>query len=190
MIRVLIADDSAFMRKVLSDLFNGQSDFQVAGTAVNGKDTIEKVKKLKPDLLTLDVQMPVMDGLEALAIIMDECPLPVVMVSSMTQAGADATIRALALGAVDFVSKAGGPISKIEPIQNELLEKCREAATAHVSKIRTSLADSKPLIFTPKIEKEPDPPAIRKIEVTHNNQNSDCCPCKADSNFDIEQFKQ
>ena len=165
MIRVLIADDSAFMRKVLSDLFNGQSDFQVAGTAVNGKDTIEKVKKLKPDLLTLDVQMPVMDGLEALAIIMDECPLPVVMVSSMTQAGADATIRALALGAVDFVSKAGGPISKIEPIQNELLEKCREAATAHVSKIRTSLADSKPLIFTPKIEKEPDPPAIRKIEI-------------------------
>lgn len=164
MIRVLIADDSAFMRKVLSDLFSGQKDFQVAGTAVNGKDTIEKVKKLKPDLLTLDVQMPVMDGLEALAIIMDECPLPVVMVSSMTQAGTDATIRALALGAVDFISKAGGPISKIEPIQNELLEKCREAATAHVSKIRTSLADSKPLIFTPKIEKEPDPPALRKIE--------------------------
>ncbi len=164
MIRVLIADDSAFMRKVLSDLFNGQSDFQVAGTAVNGKDTIEKVKKLKPDLLTLDVQMPVMDGLEALAIIMDECPLPVIMVSSMTQAGTDATIRALSLGAVDFVSKAGGPISKIEPIQAELLEKCRDAAQAHVSKIRTSPADSKPLTFTPKIEREPDPPAIRKIE--------------------------
>ena len=164
MIRVLIADDSAFMRKILSDLFNGQNDFQVAGTAVNGKDTIEKVKKLKPDLLTLDVQMPVMDGLEALAIIMDECPLPVIMVSSMTQAGTDATIRALSLGAVDFVSKTGGPISKIEPIQAELLEKCRDAAQAHVSKIRTSPADSKPLTFTPKIEREPDPPAIRKIE--------------------------
>ena len=165
MIRVLIADDSAFMRKVLSDLFNGQSDFQVAGTAVNGKDTIEKVKKLKPDLLTLDVQMPVMDGLEALAIIMEECPLPVVMVSSMTQAGTDATIRALALGAVDFVSKAGGPISKIDSIANEILEKCREAALAHASKIKVSLADSKPLIFTPKIEREPDPPVMRKIEV-------------------------
>ena len=63
MIRVLIADDSAFMRKILSDLFNRQSDFEVAGTAVNGEDTIEKVKKLKPDLLTLDIQMPVMDGL-------------------------------------------------------------------------------------------------------------------------------
>ena len=165
MIRVLIADDSAFMRKVLSDLFNGQSDFQVAGTAVNGKDTIEKVKKLKPDLLTLDVQMPVMDGLEALAIIMEECPLPVVMVSSMTQAGTDATIRALALGAVDFVSKAGGPISKIDSIANEILEKCREAALAHASKIKVSAADSKPLIFTPKIEREPDPPVMRKIEV-------------------------
>lgn len=165
MIRVLIADDSAFMRKVLSDLFNGQSDFQVAGTAVNGKDTIEKVKKLKPDLLTLDVQMPVMDGLEALAIIMEECPLPVVMVSSMTQAGTDATIRALALGAVDFVSKAGGPISKIDSIANEILEKCRAAALAHASKIKVSLADSKPLIFTPKIEREPAPPVMRKIEV-------------------------
>ena len=74
MIRVLIADDSAFMRKVLSDLFTKQNDFQVVGTAINGKDTVEKVKKLKPDLLTLDVMMPVMDGLDALAIIMDECP--------------------------------------------------------------------------------------------------------------------
>lgn len=161
MIRVLIADDSAFMRKILSDLFNRQGDFEVAGTAINGKDTIEKVKALKPDLLTLDVQMPVMDGLEALAIIMEECPLPVVMVSSMTQRGTDATIRALALGAVDFVSKVGGPISKIDPIENEIILKCREAAKAHASKVKTSAADSTPLTFTPK---EPDIPAMRKIE--------------------------
>ncbi len=150
MIRVLIADDSAFMRKVLSDMFNGQSDFQVVGTAVNGKDTIDKVKKLKPDVLTLDVNMPVMDGLEALAVIMEDCPLPVIMVSSMTQHGTDATVRALALGAVDFVSKAGGPISKIDSIQDEILEKCREAAQAHVSKGRANSADTKPLIYTPK----------------------------------------
>lgn len=147
MIRVLIADDSAFMRKVLSDLFAKQSDFQVVGTAVNGKDTIDKVKKFQPDLLTLDVQMPVMDGLEALAIIMDECPLPVVMVSSMTQRGTDATIRALALGAVDFVSKAGGPISKIDTIEEEILTKCREAVLAHVSKTK---APVKPVAYTPK----------------------------------------
>lgn len=161
MIRVLIADDSAFMRKVLSDMFNRQSDFQVAGTAINGKDTIDKVKKLKPDLLTLDVTMPVMDGLEALSIIMDECPLPVVMVSSLTQRGTDATIRALALGAVDFISKAGGPISKIDSIEQEILTKCREAAQAHASKVKTSPLDSKPLVYTPR---EPDPPATRRIE--------------------------
>ena len=160
MIRVLIADDSAFMRKVLSDMFAKQSDFQVVGTAVNGKDTIDKVKKFQPDILTLDVQMPVMDGLEALAIIMDECPLPVVMVSSMTQRGTDATIRALALGAVDFVSKAGGPISKIDTIEDEILEKCREAAQAHVSK---SKAQGKPLVYIPKPAPE-TPPVMKRIE--------------------------
>ena len=163
MIRVLIADDSAFMRKVLSDLFSKQSDFQVIGTAINGKDTVEKVKKLKPDLLTLDVMMPVMDGLDALAIIMDESPLPVVMVSSMTQQGTDATIRALALGAVDFISKAGGPISKIDTIEDELLAKCRGAAKAHVSKTRPT-TDSTPIVFTPK-PKNPDPPVMRRIQV-------------------------
>ena len=163
MIRVLIADDSAFMRKVLSDLFGKQNDFQVVGTAINGKDTVEKVKRLKPDLLTLDVMMPVMNGLDALAIIMEESPLPVVMVSSMTQEGTDATIRALALGAVDFVSKAGGPISKIDAIEDEILIKCRNAAQAHVSKTRPA-TDSKPIVYTPK-PKPPEPTIMRKIEV-------------------------
>ena len=162
MIRVLIADDSAFMRKILTDLFNKQSDFQVVGTAINGKDTIEKVKELKPDVLTLDVTMPVMDGLNALAVIMEECPLPVVMFSSLTQRGTDATIRALSLGAVDFISKSGGSISKIDTIQDELLSKCREAAQAKVTKTRASSAVSKPLVFTPKPAPEP---VMKKIEV-------------------------
>ncbi|MBR6014042.1 MAG: chemotaxis response regulator protein-glutamate methylesterase [Selenomonadaceae bacterium] len=165
MIRVLIADDSAFMRKVLSDLFNRQIDFQVAGTAINGKDTIDKVKKLKPDLLTLDVTMPVMDGLNALAIIMEECPLPVVMVSSTTQSGTDATVRALALGAVDFISKAGGPISKIDAIEDELLMKCRAAAKARVSKFRLSALESRPLTYRPTQPSTPSPPVTKKIEV-------------------------
>ena len=136
------------MRKVLSDLFNKQSDFEVAGTAINGRDAIDKVKKLKPDVLTLDVNMPVMDGLEALAVIMEECPLPVVMFSSLTQRGTDATIRALALGAVDWISKAGGPISKIDPVQNEILTKCREAVQAHVGSSK-SFSSSRPLTYTP-----------------------------------------
>ena len=147
MIRVLIADDSAFMRKVLSDLFKSQSDFEVVGTAVNGQDAIEKVKKFQPDVLTLDVVMPVMDGLNALAVIMEQCPLPVVMVSSTTQKGTNETIRALALGAVDFVSKAGGAISKIDTIKDEILAKCRLAARTHA---RKNFAAAKPLVYTPR----------------------------------------
>ncbi len=165
MIRVLIADDSAFMRKILSDMFNKQSDFEVAGTAINGQDTVEKVKQLKPDVLTLDITMPVMNGLDALAIIMEECPLPVIMFSSLTQRGTDATIRALALGAVDFISKAGGSISKIDTIEDELLEKCREAVKAKVTRTRPSSAVSKPLVFTPKPAEPSGPPATKRIEV-------------------------
>lgn len=134
MIRVVVADDSAFMRKVLSDLFTQQPDFEVVATAMNGKDTVSKVAKLKPDLLTLDVNMPVMDGLKALEIIMQDCPLPVVMVSSLTKQGADETIKALSLGAVDFICKQGGSISKIDGIADDILEKCRAAANAKIKK--------------------------------------------------------
>ena len=159
MIRVLIADDSAFMRKVLSDLFKSQSDFEVVGTAVNGQDAIEKVKKFQPDVLTLDVIMPVMDGLNALAVIMEQCPLPVVMVSSTTQKGTNETIRALALGAVDFVSKAGGAISKIDTIKDEILAKCRLAAKTHA---RRNFAVSKPLVYKPSENTES---TNRRVEV-------------------------
>ena len=161
MIRVLIADDSAFMRKVLSDLFNSQSDFQVVGTAVNGQDAIEKVKKFQPDVLTLDVIMPIMDGLNALAVIMEQCPLPVIMISSATQKGTNETIRALALGAVDFVSKAGGAISKIDTIKDEILAKCRLAAKAHARKNFSAAA--KPLVYKPKLPGEE--PTMRRVEV-------------------------
>ena len=136
MIRILIADDSAFMRQVLSDLFNKQADFTVVGTAINGKAAVEQVLKLHPDILTLDVNMPVMDGLSALAVIMKDCPLPVVMLSSLTKEGAEATIQALSLGAVDFITKAGGEISKIDTIESVILEKCRSAARANLSGIK------------------------------------------------------
>ena len=132
MIRVLIADDSAFMRHVLTDLYGKQPDFEVAGTAINGKDAIAKTKELKPDLITLDVNMPVMDGLNALAVIMEQVPTPTIMISSLTQKGADATIRALSLGAVDFISKTGGAISKIAVIADEILQKSRNAVRARV----------------------------------------------------------
>lgn len=156
MIRVLIADDSAFMRKVLSDMFASQPDFEVAGTARNGQETVERVKELSPDLVTLDVNMPVMDGLEALDIIMKEHPIPVVMLSSLTQKGTEQTVKALALGAVDFISKAGGSISSIDGITGEILEKCRAAAKAHARK--TTLAP-------PPKPASAGPPVMKRIQL-------------------------
>ena len=156
MIRVLIADDSAFMRKVLSDMFASQPDFEVAGTARNGQETVERVRELSPDLVTLDVNMPVMDGLEALDIIMKEHPLPVVMLSSLTQKGTEQTVKALALGAVDFISKAGGSISSIDGITGEILEKCRAAAKAHARK--TTLAP-------PPKPASAGPPVMKRIQL-------------------------
>lgn len=139
MIRIMFADDSYFMRKILSDLFSRQPDFEVVGTASNGKEAVEKIVKLKPDVVTMDINMPVMDGLTALGVIMKDCPVPVVMFSSLTQDGAEATIRALSIGAVDFIGKTGGSVSGIDKIEGELLEKCRAAARADVNALKKTL---------------------------------------------------
>lgn len=135
MIKVLVVDDSAFMRKILSDLFAAEQDFTVVEIARNGKDALEKVKKYKPDVVTMDVEMPVMDGIQSLEAIMREAPTPVVMVSSQTRDGAEATIRALSLGAVDFIAKTSGPIGNIDGIREDILLKCRMAANVNVKQL-------------------------------------------------------
>lgn len=150
MIKVLVVDDSAFMRKLLSDLFSAEPDFTVIETARNGKDAIDKVKKFKPDLVTMDVEMPILDGIKALDSIMRENPVPVVMISSLTRAGADATMQALALGAVDFVAKTAGPISNISDIKIEILAKCRAAVRANVSQLLTPQTVINP-VLPPKV---------------------------------------
>jgi two-component system chemotaxis response regulator CheB len=104
-IRVLIVDDSAFVRKALSTMLQSEPDIEIVGLANNGKEAVEKVAELRPDIVTMDVEMPIMNGLEALRIIMEQNPTPVLMVSSITTEGAEATIDALSLGAVDFISK-------------------------------------------------------------------------------------
>jgi len=134
MIKILIVDDSAFMRKLLSDLFSSEPDFMVIDTARNGQDAVEKVKRLKPDLITMDVEMPIMDGITALEMIMKDTPTPVVMISSLTRDGAEATICALELGAVDFVAKSAGILSSIAGIGNEIVAKARVAVGAKVPK--------------------------------------------------------
>ncbi|MCX7779290.1 MAG: chemotaxis response regulator protein-glutamate methylesterase [Negativicutes bacterium] len=146
MIKLLIVDDSAFMRKLLSDLFAAEPDFVVVDTARNGQDAVDKVKRLKPDLVTMDIEMPVMDGIKALERIMAENPVPVVMVSSLTREGANATIKALELGAVDFIAKTAGPISNIAGIQAELIAKCRAAAKANFGQF----GQTRPVIRPPE----------------------------------------
>ena len=130
MIRVLVVDDSALVRKLLSGVFKGEPDFEVQ-VARNGLEALEQLTAFKPDVITLDVHMPDMDGLACLDRIMVERPCPVVMVSSLTEDGAEATLEALRLGAVDFAAKPGGAVSlKMDAFGRELLAKVRAAAGA------------------------------------------------------------
>lgn len=145
-IRVLIVDDSAFMRKSLAMMLESDPSIQVIGTARDGREGIEKVRELKPDIVTLDIEMPVMDGLTALKTIMKENPLPVLMVSSLTTEGAQATIDALALGAVDFIPKELSYVSlDIIKIKEELISKVKSIVTSRglsfrLQRIRSSTA--------------------------------------------------
>lgn len=148
MIKIFIADDSALMRTLLSDLFSKEADFQVIGTASNGREAVEKIKVLKPDLVTMDINMPIMDGIDALEIIMKECPTSVIMISSLTKAGADATIKALSLGAVDFIQKVSGTIFRVDMIKREILDKCRAAVKVNFKK--TTFVESFPKLEYPK----------------------------------------
>jgi two-component system chemotaxis response regulator CheB len=132
---VLIVDDSAFMRKVVSDLVASFEGFRVCGTARNGFDAIEKVHALDPDIVTLDIDMPDLDGMQTLGYIMSEMPRPVVMLSATeTVDGMDTTIRALELGAVEFVRKPSGPVSlDIEKARDALHLALRAAAQGNLA---------------------------------------------------------
>ena len=135
MTRVLVVDDSALMRKLLGRILSTEVDFEVQ-FARNGLEALALLDVFKPEVVTLDIHMPQMDGLACLDRIMVERPCPVVMVSSLTADGAEATVQALELGAVDFVAKPDGAISlHIEDLAAELVTKVRTAAGA---KIRSS----------------------------------------------------
>ena len=105
MIRVLVVDDSAFMRNAISSYLTQDAGIEVVGTARDGVDCLEKVKQLQPDVITLDLEMPRMDGLETLKQLMSSNPLPVIMISSLTEFGAEATLKAMEAGAMDFIPK-------------------------------------------------------------------------------------
>lgn len=158
--KLLIVDDSAFMRKLISDFFVGNPKVVVIGTARNGKDAIRKIQQLQPDVVTMDVEMPEMDGLDALKEIMAICPVPVVMLSSTTRNGTDTTMMAMEYGAVDFVAKPSGTISlDLHKIQDELVHKVEQAAYVSIKKLKKPIGTRHPTSvgaahMPPKVEKK------------------------------------
>jgi two-component system chemotaxis response regulator CheB len=132
-IKVLIVDDSALVRKLLTEMLGKDRDIEIVGTAADPYAAREKIKALNPDVITLDVEMPRMDGVTFLENLMRLRPMPVVMVSSLTQQGADVTLRALELGAIDFVAKPKVDVAgSLASYADELLAKVKVAAAARV----------------------------------------------------------
>lgn len=157
--KVLVVDDSALMRKHIGNLLK-EADFDVV-VARNGQEAVDMVVAVKPDVVTLDINMPEMDGLTALSHIMTARPTPTVMVSSLTEKGALATLEALAMGAVDYVTKPGGTISlSIDTIADSLVAKVRAAASAQMRTLRTRAEvtpPARPLPVRPVVARRPTP---------------------------------
>ena len=148
----MVVDDSALMRSVISDMLNSDPDIEVAGTAKDGKDAIDKISKYEPDAITLDIEMPVMDGLTALKKIMSTDPIPVVMVSALTDKGSADTIKALEYGAVDFIHKPSGSISlDMVSVKEDLIKKVKVARSAKLRKPRMMSLD--PIVCSKNLSK-------------------------------------
>ncbi len=132
-IRVVVVDDSALVRGLLAEIINRQADMRCVGVAGSALVAREMIRELDPDVITLDIEMPGMDGIEFLERLMRLRPMPVLMISSLTERGADATMRALELGAVDYVAKPGlGVANGLRELSDQIAEKIRTVAVAHV----------------------------------------------------------
>lgn len=135
-IRLLVVDDSLFMRNLIVRMVSDDPAIHVVGTAKNGAEAVQLTSSLRPNVITMDVEMPVMDGLQAVERIMEACPTPIIMLSSLTTAGARETIRALSLGALDFLAKPTGSVSPATAaLRDELIQKIKTAAFASVTKL-------------------------------------------------------
>jgi two-component system chemotaxis response regulator CheB len=136
-VRVLVVDDSAYMRVVLRDMLQSEEGMSVLGTAKDGLEAIAKVKSLKPDVVLLDIQMPKMDGLATLQRIMKECPTRVVMLSAMNKVDVQLPLRALEMGAVDFIPKPSGPVSiDIVRFKKAIADLVRNASLAQIDVLK------------------------------------------------------
>jgi two-component system chemotaxis response regulator CheB len=153
-IGVLVADDSAFMRTAITRMVESDPELRVIATAQTGTEALEKIISLKPDVVTLDVEMPGLNGIETLKRIMQQSPLPVIMVSSLTQEGAETTLEALDLGAFDYVPKQQSYVSlDIVKIRADLVAKIKAAAESHRKKpllARAAKATAPPAAAAPR----------------------------------------
>lgn len=150
-IKVLVVDDSAFMRKVIADMISSDDDMEVVGVARNGEEALEMIVSRKPDVVTMDVEMPKMDGLTALKQIMEVSPMPVIMLSSLTTNGAVETLKALDYGAFDFITKPTSLIKVSTPeVRDELLTKIKIASRTKVYKPSVIPRQPRPVLATTK----------------------------------------
>ncbi|RDJ20851.1 chemotaxis-specific protein-glutamate methyltransferase CheB [Bosea caraganae] len=173
MIRLLIVDDSALMRRFLGRIFEAEPDFEIA-TARDGAEALQAMSEFRPQVVTLDIAMPNMDGLACLDRIMVEHPCPVVMVSALTEHGADETLRALQMGAVDFIPKPQGTISlHAEELAPLIVERIRAAASI---KVRTSrrLAERVRFRAGPQTPRSPSVRAVTSSSRTDARLPDDC----------------
>lgn len=161
-IRVVVVDDSALVRSLLAEIINRQSDLECVGTANDPLIAREMIRELNPDVITLDIEMPKMDGIEFLGRLMRLRPMPVVMISTLTERGAEVTMRALELGAVDFVAKPRiGLVDGINELASQIVDKIRVAAQAHVK--RSVAPPSSTSTSTASANGTPHNPSIGRI---------------------------
>lgn len=150
-IRVLVVDDSALMRKLIPAVLSRDSSIEVVGTAMDGAFALKKIEELHPDVVTLDLEMPRMDGMETLRLIMRRAPMPVILFSTHSKEGAYATLKALALGAIDFVQKPqDAAAGHLDSIADELIEKIKVAKRAAGRKLPAAVVSDDP----PKTKKK------------------------------------
>ena len=163
-IRVLIVDDSPFMRRAISSFFDDVDDIKVVGMAKNGEEGIWQIQELKPDIVTMDIEMPVMDGLTALKIIMEKHPLPVIMLSSLTEDGAKETLDALDIGAADYIPKNLSNVSlNILKLKDDLVYKIRAITAKKYFFRKTEKHEAEPKTNKIKPERSPiESSCIRK----------------------------
>ena len=169
-IKVLIVDDSLLMQKVISDLLTADKQINIIGTARNGEEAVAKTASLNPDVVTMDIEMPIMNGLTAVRRIMETNPTPVIMISALTQREAMLTLKALEFGAVDYVPKPSGQISlNMDSVRYELISKVRTAALANLNSPKPKLQED---LYSPTVRYDKiisivastgGPPALTKV---------------------------